>query len=240
MLYYKNASQQRLPFTLNPRALYRGYVANLANLCTKRALAIPSAAAITTVLTGGTPRRLTGMEQFAAALGAGFLSSFIVSPIELVMIQQQRFGTSLFGTPIALVKSYGPAALGRGFTLTCGRESVYTAGLLGLGPSIKRKAKEDFGFSNNVAGVVGAVVAGVLCATLSHPLDTIKTCMQGDVQRLKYNGATHTATELYTQGGLKRMFSGWGWRTGRTVLQVFFMDKCRESLCPLMFPHHYD
>jgi len=90
-----------------------------------------------------------------------------------------------------------------------------------------------------VAGVGGAVIAGVVCATLSHPLDTVKTCMQGDVQGLKYQSAAQTSMELYRQGGLPRIFSGWGWRTSRTVLQVFLVDKCRQMLCPLMFPHHY-
>ena len=29
----------------------------------------------------------------------------------------------------------------------------------------------------------GASGAGMIAATLSHPLDTIKTCMQGDLER---------------------------------------------------------
>jgi len=117
MLYCKNASQQRLPMTLNLRVLYRGYFANLANLCIKRSLCMPIAAGITNTITGGSARRLTDGEQFAAAIGAGFVSSFVVSPVELVMIQQQRFGTTLVDTPFALSKAHGPAVFGRAIAL---------------------------------------------------------------------------------------------------------------------------
>lgn len=239
MVYCKNAAQQRLKLTLDPRILYRGYAANLLNVGTKRALQVPIAASITNVITGGMARRLTDSEQLGCAASAGLLSALVVSPIELVMIQQQKFGTSLLRTPLELVNAHGLSVLGRAITVTCGRESVYTAGLLGLGPVIKRYSQESLGASNTTAGIMGAVGAGFLVATISHPLDTIKTCLQGDVKCVKYRGLAQTALELYSEGGLLRLFSGWGWRTGRTILQVFLVDKCRQSLCPLMFPHHY-
>ena len=41
--YLKNASQQGLPMTMNPRTLYRGYPSNLLNMgsCTMYALTVP-------------------------------------------------------------------------------------------------------------------------------------------------------------------------------------------------------
>lgn len=50
-------------------------------------------------------------------------------------------------------------------------------GYLGLGPAIV-DAMLMRGYSMAQAKVTGAVIAGVLSATLSHPADTIKTCMQ--------------------------------------------------------------
>lgn len=116
------------------RVLYRGYFANLLNMCTKRALQIPLTGAITSAVTGetgdpnsaaatcchwpqcgskhlsappprtgGVPRRLSNTEQMVAAWGGGFVSAFFVSPMELLMIQQQRFGTSLASTPKKLL-----------------------------------------------------------------------------------------------------------------------------------------
>lgn len=46
-----------------------------------------------------------------------------------------------------------------------------------------KKNPQGKGWSPGTAKFVGCVGAGVIAATLSHPMDTIKTCMQGDVQR---------------------------------------------------------
>lgn len=42
------------------------------------------------------------------------------------------------------------------------------------------------GWSETQSGVGGAVLGGILCCYMSHPFDTVKTCMQGDVERSTY------------------------------------------------------
>lgn len=115
------------------------------------------------------------------------------------------------------------------------------------------------------AKVAGAIGAGVIAATLSHPLDTIKTCMQGDIEQAEYESSpkclpvwhlasplthplhpptfctrykslTATARSLLAQGGYKRFFDGWSWRTGRMICAVFIMNECKVRLAPLLFP----
>ena len=44
------------------------------------------------------------------------------------------------------------------------------------------------GYDVGKAKFGGAVSSGVISATLSHPMDTVKTCMQGDIQRKTYGG----------------------------------------------------
>jgi hypothetical protein len=39
--------------------------------------------------------------------------------------------------------------------------------------------------------------AGIIAGTLSHPLDTIKTCMQGDTARKTYGSVMETAAVLF-------------------------------------------
>ena len=51
---------------------------------------------------------------------------------ELCMIQQQRYGGSILGTPARFVKEYGTAALTRGVTMTIGREAMFTMSMLGI------------------------------------------------------------------------------------------------------------
>ena len=81
------------------------------------------------------------------------LSGFVCAPMELVMIQQQRFGTSLFATPSKVVAEAGVGSLfGRGLFMSCGREGVFTAGMLGLGPVMRRYASEKMGYSVSARG----------------------------------------------------------------------------------------
>jgi hypothetical protein len=48
------------------------------------------------------------------------------------MIQQQRFGGSLVGTPARLVADYGVASLGRGITMTMGAARSHSSRSLEL------------------------------------------------------------------------------------------------------------
>ena len=43
----------------------------------------------------------------------------------------------------------------RGLTTSCGREGLFTAGYMGIGPAFARKFEEDYGLSTNVAKCVG-------------------------------------------------------------------------------------
>jgi hypothetical protein len=58
------------------------------------------------------------------------------------------------------------------------REALFTAGYLGLVPSLSRYARESHGLGDEASRVVGAIGGGVIVGTLSHPFDTIKTCQQ--------------------------------------------------------------
>ena len=140
MLYWKNATQQGLPLTLNPRLLYRGLSTSVINMATLTGLQFPLTGAVSKVITGGADRDLGNGEKILAAFAGGFLSGFACGPFELTMIQQQRFGGSLFGTPARLVTEHGgPSAMGRGLLMSCGREGIYTAGVLGTCPVFTAK-----------------------------------------------------------------------------------------------------
>ena len=239
VLYCKNASQQGLPLTMNPRILYRGYTMSLTNMCVLSGLQFPLTAIATGIFTGGKQRKLSDSEEIGSAFIGGVLSGFICAPMELVMIQQQRYGTSLFSTPSKIIGDAGVGALfGRGLAMSCGREGVFTAGMLGLGPTLRRQA-EEAGYSKPQAAMAGALGGGVIVASLSHPMDTIKTCQQGDVTQKTYRGVVHAAQTLLKESGPKAFFRGWAWRTGRMVFQCFLFDACKNHLSPVFFPHHF-
>lgn len=156
------------------------------------------------------------------------------------MIQQQRFGGTILSTPGLLVKKFGATMLSRGLLTSMGREGMFTAGYMGIGPAITEKLTTDYNLSLVQAKLAGAMGSGVIAATLSHPMDTIKTCMQGDVNRENYKGLTHTARTLLAEGGVARFFSGWGWRTSRMMCAMLIMSECKAQLSPIMFPDSYN
>lgn len=238
MLYCKNATQQGLALTLDPRVLYRGVVMSIGNMALLTAAQFPLTAMFTRMLTVGESRPLEDWEQLASGLGGGAVSGLLCCPMELVMIQQQRFGTSLIGTPTKLIQADGVAALSRGLLTSVGREGIFTMGYMGLGPLLARKLR-SYEVECTTAKIFGAIGAGMFAATLSHPVDTIKTCMQGDMQRERFGSLSRTAQELYRAEGLSAFFRGWSWRTGRMIGAVFVLGELKERLSPILFPEHF-
>jgi solute carrier family 25 (mitochondrial carnitine/acylcarnitine transporter), member 20/29 len=142
--------------------------------------------------TGGTSRRLTSSEEIGTGFLGGAMSGPACSLWELVMIQQQVNGGGIMEATSRMLKQRGPAVLARGSLATCGREGMYTAGYLGIVPTVSRTLEENYGMSSTVGAVIGSIASGLIAATLSHPLDTIKTCMQGDVEQKRYHNMRQT------------------------------------------------
>ena len=72
--------------------------------------------------------------------------------------------------------------------MTMCRESLYTCAMLGVTPEIQRYLKENNGMESKKALTIGSLIGAVVATVITHPMDTIKTCMQGDIERKKYKG----------------------------------------------------
>ena len=80
---------------------------------------------------------------------------------------------------------------------------------------------------------------GVLASVLSHPMDTIKTCMQGDIHGENYGSIVQTGSKLYKEGGVGAFYRGVGWRTSRLICLVFIINAIKEPVAKVMYPHHF-
>lgn len=241
MLYCKNATQQKLPFTLNPRILYRGLVMSVTNMAVLTGVQFPLTGLSQKLILGGQKNKeLTDSEKIAAGFMGGALSGILCGPMELIMIQQQRFGGTLIHTPARLVNTFGAPQLFRGLVTSCGREGLFTAGYMGIGPVFAEKIEKNYGFGTYISKILGACGAGLVAATLSHPMDTVKTCMQGDVERKRYGSLTETARSIHAENGFGGFFRGWAWRTGRMMCAIFIMSECKLRLSPIMFPQYFE
>merc|ERR1712167_489766 len=110
---------------------------------------------------------------------------------------------------------------------------------MGSSPVLAEYLQTSYNFSPYVAKRSGAVASGVVAATLSHPMDTAKTCMQGDIEYKTYGGLTATIKTLHSEGGMGRFFNGWSWRTGRMICAIFIFGECKTRLAPIMYPKYF-
>lgn len=182
-LYWKNAKAQQLPFTLDVRKLYRGTGAAILGECQQMGLQF--------LFTGMTKKLLTGKDhsadeqmsprtEFLAAGMGGLLSSFFTTPVELIMIQQQKFGGSFPGTFARIVKNHGVLNNGimRGLVGAASRDAIYVSGMLAVTPLLREYLMNTYDTPSALAGFYASLLGGVVAAVPSHPFDVIKTCMQ--------------------------------------------------------------
>ena len=237
-VYAKNAQQQRLPQTLDPRLLWRGLGPALAIEMGHLSLSFGATSAIRRYVLPESLGDVVG--DLASAAGAGGLVGALVSPCELVMIQQQRFGLSFFDTVAQIVRTGGVQALTRGLACNCARDGIFVGGMLGATPIAHRWLLHDRKRSSSGSGglltspvaasIVASILGGVAGSVVSHPFDVVKTCMQGGVDQKKYGSALSTVRSLLSDGGWPRLTSGLGWRTLAITVCVFVAHECTLRL----------
>ena len=237
--YWKNAQQQGLPFTLNPAVLYRGYTVNVLQngFCVMSQFFL--AGQLKKAMTGGTDRELSNTEKIVSGVSAGAISSIVAGPMELIMIQQQVKGTGLFSTATEMV-AQGPGTLFRGTTGMMLREGLYAGGFLGIIPVARQEIQNATGWSADQARIAATVTCGPLCSMCSHPPDTLKTCLQGDIERKTFEGYRQTAKKLIEERGMSSLWAGAPWRIFRQFCCFLLFDKINTDLAPIVFPHAFE
>ena len=241
-MYWKNARAQGMPFTLDPRKLYRGIGAALINEAGQLSIQFGVTGLVKSQMrsvSAATSASASSAEPawvtLSAAVGGGLVGAVFASPVELVMVQQQRFGGSLLGVPLGVAREHG--ALGSGLLRGLGpallRDGVYVGGMLGLTPVVQRalverRAVESPALASLWASAIGGVVGGLV----SHPFDVVKTCMQGDLARGTYGGFASTWRSLLKQGGLARLWHGATWRTINITATVYIANEGCNRLPP--------
>jgi len=238
--YFKNMIQQRLPIVYDARTMYRGVGANIINMgsCTMVQFSVGGAAK--NAILGSETRPLKVYEEMGAGVFAGVMSAFLGSPLELIMIQQQVKGGSTAKTIGSIVK---PSTVGRGFIGTAVREGLWTCGYLAIPPIIRRQLRESFPTtfdSDTKARIPASLLGGLFGCYMTHPFDTIKTCMQGDIENKKFKGLIQTARIIYGENGITGFYRGAMLRYARMVLAVGLLDTLGSVIGPVLYPHKFE
>jgi len=235
LLVWKNAVQQGRPISLNPSIVYRGLPMACMNLGGTTAVQFLFVGLFQRAMSGGDPSKLSSTQVLSATLLGGLCSGVPGSVWELTMIQQQNSGGSIVGVPTNILKEYGMAGLARGMTMCVGREGLFTLAMLGVTPALQRKFQTSLGMEENMALAGGALASAISAATLTHPMDTIKTCQQGDMPQAKFTSVTGTYRTIVAEHGMGGLFRGLGWRSGLIATTFFLVNKFKGTLAPVMF-----
>ena len=234
--------QQQRPISMNPMVMYRGVAANALNMGSCTMIQFAVGGKLKNVITGGeaNTRNLTLVEEMTAGIGAGTVSAIVGSPLELIMIQQQRKGGNA-ATRIQNILE-NPTNIGRGFIGAAIREALWTCGYLSIPPVVRRSLMEQYPTTfdtNDKARIPAALLGGLFACYLTHPFDTIKTCMQGDIERQIYGNFIQTGSKIYGDSGFTGFYRGATFRYGRMVCAVFIMDLLKEKVSMLLYPQAF-
>jgi len=233
--YCKNMMQQGQPLSSDPRVLYRGVGANAINMGSCTMIQFAVGGSLKKMVLGGEQRQMKAYEEMGTGITAGVISALAATPLELIMIQQQRTGGGTAETIKSIAK---PDKIMRGFMGAAVREGLWTCGYLSIPPIVRRNLRENFPEqfdSDNKARIPAALLGGLFACYLTQPFDTVKTCMQGDIERKTYGTFTESA-KVIAKDGVTAFYRGATFRYGRMVCAVFMMDVLQSAVGPLLYP----
>ncbi|KAL3765455.1 hypothetical protein ACHAW5_008568 [Stephanodiscus triporus] len=183
-------------------------------------------------------RRLSVREEMGIGFAAGATSALAGSPLTLIMIQQQVRGGRTIDT---IRRISAPRHVYRGFVGVAMREGLWTCGYLCLPPVVTRTLRESYPGQFDAdakARVPAALIGGLFACYLSHPFDTIKTCMQGDIERRCYGTFTETARKI-GENGYTAFYRGASFRYGRMVCAVYLIDSLQGVIGSRLYPNAF-
>jgi hypothetical protein len=117
----------------------------------------------------------------------------------------------------------------RGWIPTALREGAFTTGYLVAFPMLEAAIKSKV--DNAAVSYVGAGVAtGLVVATATHPVDTIKTRMQADYAKTTIKNMRDAVKMIYAERGVAGFFLGVAPRAIRAGLAIPLIGTIKKKL----------
>merc|ERR1712167_332127 len=106
--------------------------------------------------------------------------------------------------------------------------------MLGICPLVQRYMMDSTGLSEHTALAAGALSGSIFAGVVTHPLDTIKTCVQGGLGGTKFKSIAATGQVLCQEHGVAGgLYKGFGWRLGMIASTFFLVNLFKQSLAPI-------
>jgi len=225
ILTYKLCLQEGRPLPQTMKGWFRGVAVQAGTVAPITAIQFAVNGLLQSMVRGNEDpnRKLNDIEIIGTAAGAGALSALVYSPVDLITIQQQKLAKNPVDTLRHLFKEYGPQGIMRGLFSCALRESVYTAGYLGLSPVVTAHLQQTTTFSNSplASKITGACLAGIMAAIVTHPVDTAKTVIQADIGVKVHPNSRTAFMHLLNTEGVSSLYRGFVPRTVR-ICGAFF------------------
>lgn len=230
LLTWKFAIQEGRPLPSTIGGYYRGLFAQAGSIAPITGLQVVAYGGLERIVSGGT-RDLLDSEKIALSIGAGMFSALLYSPVDLVTIHQQKLGKAPLPTVKHLYSNFGFKGLFRGFSSCAVREGIYTCGYLGLTPVFSGKFKTAKVFESDLLCTLGGSIAsGIVASIFSHPVDTIKTIIQADMEGKKFANSRVVFTDLVKNRGITSLYLGGGPRLIRNCGAFFIVAMIRNQV----------
>ncbi|CAH0477792.1 unnamed protein product [Peronospora belbahrii] len=162
-------------------------------------------------------RQHSPLVHMAAAASGEMAACLVRTPTEIV---KQRMQTGVYTSlPLAfnaIRAAEGMVGFYRGYWSMIAREIPFSFIQFPLWESLKYQwSKKQNGTVSSLQGALCGSVAGGIAASITTPLDVVKTrLMLGkDAKGVPYKGMLSTLARVYTDEGLKRLFLGIGPRS---------------------------
>ena len=146
---------------------------------------------------------------------AGFGSSLVCGPSEMIMTHQMQTKTGMMPTINHLRAKYGNLILTRGLLPTGFRDGGFTCGYTAMPGIINEE------LNNEAASLI---LSGAICAGITHPFDTTKTKMQTEVGHKEFGSMVYTAQNIYKNEGVHGFYKGLTPRGLRVICAISFLN----------------
>jgi len=240
-VYWKTELQQgrfNLARAVNPQYAYRGTVIAATSIAPITAIQFSANGGCMSVLS---PFFQPVTASLLSSVVAGVVSAVVQSPCQLVEINQQKHGGSVLAIPRRVIDTHGLVGMWRGLSMTAARESIFCCSYLTSAPLLGRALRERSSLGEGSSALVGAVLAGTVGAVLTHPADTFKTRLQGDLfpepgsgrPPVNVNLRAALADIVTTSGGsalgaVSKCYSGFSPRLLRIVCCTFIYGRLND------------
>lgn len=213
----------KVPCTI--KDFYRGFNANMLGMVPTTAMQMLAYDKVNSLFE---EEEKTSYQSWAAVSASGVAGAIPASPIELVIIRQNKDQIPLSKALKSIVQEHGVSKLvGRGFVATALRDTGFTKGMLEGHPWAKEQLVTSFpSIPNSAASLIAGSGVGAAVAVITHPFDTIKYKQQSFAARSIWDACRLT----YQQGGAIAFWDGVSARGARVILATIVISETRKKL----------